>query len=103
VKRKKLGRLAYRTGALARTVGISRSIIYEEIRDGKLLARKCHGCTIILRSDAIRWLESLPLLQRKVTPRNATSAVIDAEPSREIKQIPPGAPDRRPDRGAVPD
>jgi hypothetical protein len=88
MKREKLRRLAYKTTALARAVDISRSIIYEEIRDGRLLARKCHGRTIILRTDAIRWLEGLPVLRANATAKETTAGATEAQVSGEIAPIP---------------
>ena len=40
--------------------GLGRSTIYEEIREGRLIARKCGRRTIILKADRQSWLESLP-------------------------------------------
>jgi hypothetical protein len=40
--------------------GIGRTTLYAAIKSGALLARKCGKRTIILRSDLITWLNSLP-------------------------------------------
>ena len=40
--------------------GLGRTSIYGQIRDGRLVARKCGRRTIILPSDAAAGLESLP-------------------------------------------
>ena len=40
--------------------GLSRSLLYLTITEGKLLARKCRGRTIILREDLQEFLASLP-------------------------------------------
>jgi hypothetical protein len=55
-------RLAYSIRQLAKECDIGRSRIYEEISAQRLLARKIGRRTIIRRSDAIRWLRSLPIL-----------------------------------------
>ncbi len=39
--------IAYRIAAAAEAVGLSRSRIYELIKDGTLEARKIGGCTVI--------------------------------------------------------
>jgi excisionase family DNA binding protein len=41
--------------------GVSRSVLYEVIKAGKLKARKIGRRTIILRSDLQQWLKTLPL------------------------------------------
>ena len=40
--------------------GIGRTSLYAAIKAGKLVARKCGKRTIILQSDLINWLNSLP-------------------------------------------
>jgi hypothetical protein len=40
--------------------GIGRTAVYAEMKAGRLLAKKCGRRTIILRSEAERWLTSLP-------------------------------------------
>jgi excisionase family DNA binding protein len=40
--------------------GIGRTTLYAAIKAGKLVARKCGKRTIILQSDLINWLNSLP-------------------------------------------
>ncbi len=40
--------------------GLGRTSIYAQIRDGRLVARKCGRRTIILPSDATDWLKNLP-------------------------------------------
>ncbi len=41
-------------------VDVGRTTIYEEIREGHLIARKARGRTIILIRDLERWLSALP-------------------------------------------
>lgn len=40
--------------------GIGRTALYEELKTGRLKARKCGRRTLIPRSEGERWLESLP-------------------------------------------
>jgi excisionase family DNA binding protein len=44
----------------AGAAGISRSLVYIAIAEGKLRARKCRGRTIILREDLQEFLANLP-------------------------------------------
>jgi Helix-turn-helix domain len=60
--RRQTARLAYSIERLAKESDISRSMIYEEIAAGRLIARKIGRRTIVRRSDALRWLRSLPPL-----------------------------------------
>ncbi|MFO0389953.1 MAG: helix-turn-helix domain-containing protein [Alphaproteobacteria bacterium] len=41
-------------------VGIGRTMLYKEIRAGRLKIRKCGKRTLILATELNRWLESLP-------------------------------------------
>jgi hypothetical protein len=59
-RRRKSSRLAYSIRRLADETDTSRTLIYQEISAGRLLARKIHRRTLILRSDAIEWLRGLP-------------------------------------------
>jgi hypothetical protein len=43
--------------------GISRTTFYAEVSDGKLIARKARGRTIVLDSDARAWRDALPKLE----------------------------------------
>jgi hypothetical protein len=60
--RRRSARLAYSISRLARESDISRSMIYEEIAAGHLIARKIGRRTIVRRADALAWLRSLPCL-----------------------------------------
>jgi hypothetical protein len=53
-------RLSYSIERLAKVCDVGRSLIYEEISAGRLIARKVGRRTIVRRSDAIRWLCALP-------------------------------------------
>ncbi len=57
-------RLGYRIPQVKEKTGFGRSFIYEEIRAGKLIARKAGGCTIVLHthSDLEAYLNNLPRL-----------------------------------------
>jgi hypothetical protein len=46
--------------AASKVSGIGRTSLYAAIKAGKLIARKCGKRTIILQSDLINWLNSLP-------------------------------------------
>ena len=53
-------KLAYSIKELTAAGGGSRSTIYENIKNGKLKARKRGRSTVILTPDAVRYLENLP-------------------------------------------
>jgi len=65
------GKLAYSIRTLATSTDIGKSTINAEIRDGKLIARKCRGRTIVTRADAEAWLAALPLARRPHDPDKA--------------------------------
>jgi hypothetical protein len=46
--------------AASKVSGIGRTSLYAAIKAGSLIARKCGKRTIILQSDLINWLNSLP-------------------------------------------
>jgi hypothetical protein len=41
---------------------LSRNFLYNEIADGRLVARKAGRRTVVTRWEAVRWLRSLPQL-----------------------------------------
>ena len=53
-------RLAWGVDDFAATIGIGRSKVYEEIRDGKLRAKKLGARTLITADAAAAYLDSLP-------------------------------------------
>ena len=55
--------LAHSIPEAAKIVGVGRSFLYEEIRAGRLVARKARGRTLILHPDLIDYLERLPTLK----------------------------------------
>lgn len=59
-ERQPLGLTIHEAKALA---GVGRSTIYEEIRAGRLAARKLGRRTLILSDDLSAWLASLPLIK----------------------------------------
>ena len=59
---RRTARIAYSISRLAKESDISRSMIYEEIAAGRLIARKIGRRTIVRRADALAWLRSLPEL-----------------------------------------
>jgi hypothetical protein len=59
----KKGKLAHSIAQLVEVSGLGRSFIYEEIKAGRLVARKAGRRTLVLHEDAERWLGSLPTHQ----------------------------------------
>ena len=53
-------KLAWRIGEFARASGVSQSLLYKHIREGKLRAVKQGRSTLILDSDAKAYLTALP-------------------------------------------
>jgi excisionase family DNA binding protein len=53
-------RLAYSPEEATRVASVGRSLIFKEIRDGRLIARKVGRRTIIAADDLQLWLKSLP-------------------------------------------
>lgn len=49
------------------TFGVSRTTFYEELKTGRLSARKIGRKTLVLVADAERWAQSLP----RIAARNA--------------------------------
>ena len=67
-------RFAFSPRELARRVGVSHDFIYAAIASGQLVARKWGRRTLILATDARRYLESLPRMQSADERRVAASA-----------------------------
>ncbi|MDP3600950.1 MAG: DNA-binding protein [Bosea sp. (in: a-proteobacteria)] len=57
--------LAYNIPDLAKASGRGRSVIFEEIAAGRLIARKAGGKLIVLYDDAVAWLQALPVREPK--------------------------------------
>jgi excisionase family DNA binding protein len=51
---------AYSVEKFGRAFNIGRSTVYEEIRSGRLKARKVGARTLIAHEDAMAWLKALP-------------------------------------------
>ena len=49
----------------AEASGLGRSKLYEEIRDGRLIARKAGRRTLILMTDLKAWLTAFPAVSQK--------------------------------------
>ena len=56
-------RTAFSIDEFAKSAGVGRDKIYEEIRTGRIRARKAGRRTLITADDARRYLDSLPELQ----------------------------------------
>ncbi len=56
-------KMAYSINEFADTSSLGRNKIYNAIKSGRLKARKDLGRTIILVSDGLAYLESLPTLE----------------------------------------
>ncbi len=54
--------LAHSVEESAEIAGLGRSFLYEEIRAGRLVARKAKGRTLILHPDLVDYLSRLPRL-----------------------------------------
>jgi excisionase family DNA binding protein len=54
-----LPRLAFSIDELAKSAGVGRTTIYEEIKTGRLRRVKCGKRTLILVGEARSWLEGL--------------------------------------------
>ena len=52
--------LAHSVPEAARIAGVGRSFLYEEIRAGRLVARKARGRRLILHTDLLDYLRELP-------------------------------------------
>jgi hypothetical protein len=52
--------LALSIAQVVRCSGLSRTLVYQEMRAGRLLARKCGRRTVILQTDLEAFLSALP-------------------------------------------
>jgi excisionase family DNA binding protein len=53
-------KIAYSIDEVAGLSGICRTLIYAEINNGRLSARKCGRRTLVFRQDLLGWLDLLP-------------------------------------------
>jgi hypothetical protein len=67
-------RLAYSVASLAEAADCDPSTIHRAISAGSLKARKLGRKTVVLRKDAMRWLEGLPDRRTDADTREATQA-----------------------------
>lgn len=56
-------------------VGVSRTRIFQAIRDNEITARKAGRSTIIEIDELKRWVKSLPVKGRNLAPRAASVGV----------------------------
>jgi hypothetical protein len=68
---------AYDIETVCRKSGVGRTLVYEAINSGELVARKCRRLTRVLRTDYQAWLESWP----KIIPTEAAATPVPAAPS----------------------
>jgi excisionase family DNA binding protein len=60
--------LAYSIAEACAVARAGRTSVYEAIKCGELIARKRGRRTVILADDLHRWLEGLPMINRKPKP-----------------------------------
>jgi hypothetical protein len=68
-------RNAFSIAELMEDSGLGRSKIFEEIKQGRLIAHKCGRRTLILAEDYARWLRALPVVKVKTPLGSATDGV----------------------------
>jgi excisionase family DNA binding protein len=56
-------KFAYTIAELCERVPVGRTLVYDEINQGRLIAHKIGGRTVILPDDAIAWLKASPLFK----------------------------------------
>ncbi|MGA8693936.1 MAG: helix-turn-helix domain-containing protein [Xanthobacteraceae bacterium] len=54
---------AFSIAEFCRRYGVGRTKVYEELRQGRLRARKIGRRTIVTKDDADDWLQQLPLIK----------------------------------------
>jgi excisionase family DNA binding protein len=55
------GRFSLRIRDVVRMTGLGRTTIYEAMKSGRLVARKCGRCTLVTREDLQEFLKGLPI------------------------------------------
>lgn len=58
--------LGHSVDEVVRISGLGRTLVFSEIKEGRLVARKCGRRTIVLRSDIERWLSHLDVAHGKL-------------------------------------
>jgi excisionase family DNA binding protein len=65
---KKVERLCYRLGELAKALGMSADYLREEVRAGRLRARKVSNKVLIPAAEAAAWFDSFPSYTESAEP-----------------------------------
>jgi hypothetical protein len=52
--------LAFSLAEVVQISGLGRTLLFGEIRDGRLVARKCGRRTVVLKDDLLVWLRAMP-------------------------------------------
>lgn len=68
--------------AAAQFLGLGRSLVYTEIRAGRLVAHKAGRRTVILREDAERYLRGLPTVEASAPDATRRKAPLPPRPRR---------------------
>ena len=76
-------KFAYSINEVTERGPFGRSTIFQEIKDGRLVARKVGRRTIILHNDFVKWLEDLPKRQQNWIANDlaAPAIAISSEPT----------------------
>jgi hypothetical protein len=63
-------KLALSIADVVRASGLCRTLIFSEIRSGRLVARKCGRRTVVLHDDLVAFLQALPLSGSAAKPQS---------------------------------
>lgn len=66
--------IAYAIEDAPAAVGVSRTRIFDAVRDGEMTARKAGKATIIENNELKRWVKSLPTRGRQPEPQSPDAA-----------------------------
>lgn len=81
-------KLAYSIPELAKYTSLCRNGVYDALNSGELIGRKFGNRTIVLRSEAMRWLKSLPKYQpENLNQGSDTFKATPQKPSQAIANI----------------
>ena len=58
-----MNRKAFSPAEATTIAGVGRTTLFAEIKEGRLVARKCGRRTLILEDDLLKWLNALPLVK----------------------------------------
>ena len=83
----------------ARSAGVGRSTIYEELASGRLKAKKLGRRTIITEQAVAEWMAGLPAYRSPAIPRlkGAEAALVSSSSSAHAFSQPPSGAGLRPD------